>query len=238
MAKRRNECGDLPPEKRAPLKASFTDLMEVRNPATIATAILDKVGRRKGFEQARRAIAMLTDAYDSVHAPDRKEGKPALIHPLRVTWRLMQYRHLTAKPLTPTDFYIALFHDALEDTRLSPRRITELVGSDVHDGVALLTKKYQRRGGISRDTGEYFTDIWNGPDNIQEIKLIDRIDNMSSLFVDMPREFVIDQVVETRAYVEQHATRFPRLCHDLGVQLNRFEQIVPRKTRKSRRHVA
>jgi GTP pyrophosphokinase len=215
-------CPDIPETNHAPLELGF-NLMSISDPKILEREILSRIDERPGYENVAKAIQFASEAHKG---QKRKEGKPYIIHPLRVAIRLMQFRQITTGQLpTPDDLCIALLHDTLEDTELSEGKIRDEFGINVRAGVKKLTKKYRHGKIKGKKPREYFEGIAGSSENIQIIKVLDRIDNVDSLFY-LKRNpnnpfFIQKQLRETRRYVVPIAQRYPILCHDLQTAMNR-----------------
>ena len=227
----RFNCPDIPETKHPELVLGFS-IMRVNDPEVLKNAIIERVSDQEGYEKIASAIQLAELAHEK---QQRKEGKPYIIHPLRVTLRLMQYTQTVGGQLpNPNDLYISLLHDVLEDsTKVSQAKILEVFGDEVLGGVKALTKKYRHNKVKGKKPRKYFSDISRAPQNIQIIKVLDRIDNVDSLFYLKPSPknpfFIHKQLAETRRYVVPIAQRFPVLCRDL--------QTLMVRVGASRRHL-
>jgi len=73
----------------------------------------------------------------------------------------------------------AILHDVVEDTKMSKRRLEEVFGKEVAQGVDYLTKKKRIKNKEKRSS-EYIARLMDAPREIQAIKLADRISNLQT----------------------------------------------------------
>jgi len=115
--------------------------------------------------QAAKELAEL-----SHQGQTRDEGTPYFEHVERVAQRLIDMRELSEYII------IAYLHDILEDTHITYDDLKEQFGIPVADGVQTLTKT---RGA---DVNQYLKNIVNHKSyGLAYVKMLDRIDNVSSL---------------------------------------------------------
>jgi len=106
-----------------------------------------------------------------------RTGLPYLIHISFVTMEVIAM--LEVERFKDADLMIqcAILHDVVEDTKIKKRRIEELFGEKVAQGVDQLTKKKKIKNKEKRFS-EYITRLKDAPKEIQAIKLADRISNL------------------------------------------------------------
>jgi len=114
-----------------------------------------------------------------VHAGQKRdEGTDYFIHPLRVTYLLLEELKIT----DPKVLSAALLHDVLEDGQISYAALEEAFGKQIADLVEVLTK-----GEVAPHTSKeerdrlYLERIKEAPPEARWIKLADRLDNVRYL---------------------------------------------------------
>ena len=106
-------------------------------------------------------------------------GLPYLMHITSVSMEVIAL--LEVEPFKDPDLMIqcAILHDVIEDTKVSKRRLEEVFGKEIAQGVESLTKKKR-----IKDKEKRFTDnmarLKDAPREIQAIKLADRISNLQT----------------------------------------------------------
>jgi (p)ppGpp synthase/HD superfamily hydrolase len=115
----------------------------------------------------------------------RDEGTPYVQHPLRVWEAFKQHRPLGETPIARYEELgcIALLHDVLEDCDVTYEQLAEEFGPFVADGVRLLTKPNVPAEQKPARDAAYFQALRQADPDIQLIKLLDRLDNLSTLSV-------------------------------------------------------
>lgn len=73
----------------------------------------------------------------------------------------------------------AILHDVVEDTKVSKRRLEEVFGKEIAQGVDHLTKKKRIKDKEKRFT-DNMTRLKDAPREIQAVKLADRISNLQT----------------------------------------------------------
>lgn len=123
-------------------------------------------------------------AFAAHEGQTRDEGTPYVQHPLRVWESFKLHRPLGDTPVRRYEELgcVALLHDVLEDCDVSTAQLSETFGPFVAEGVRLLTKVP-----IADDTQKpdrdaaYFAALQAADPDVQLIKLLDRLDNLSTL---------------------------------------------------------
>ena len=114
----------------------------------------------------------------------RDEGTPYVEHPLRVWEAFKGHRPLGETPIRRYEELgcIAILHDVLEDCDVTYGQLASDFSDYVAEGVRLLTKLPVRpdQAKAERDAA-YFAALQDAPRDVQLIKLLDRLDNLSSL---------------------------------------------------------
>lgn len=114
----------------------------------------------------------------------RDEGTPYVQHPLRVWESFKEYRPLGDTPVRHYEELgcVALLHDVLEDCDVSYDQLATEFSPFVAEGVRLLTKFPAAEGveKAERDAA-YFAALQLAHRDVQLIKLLDRLDNLSTL---------------------------------------------------------
>jgi GTP pyrophosphokinase len=123
-------------------------------------------------------------AFDAHAGQTRDEGTPYVEHPLRVWDSFKQHRPLGETTIRHYEELgcIAILHDVLEDCDVTYEQLEREFSPFVAESVRLLTKTPLRPGleKPARDAA-YFEALQEAPVDIQLIKLLDRLDNMTSL---------------------------------------------------------
>lgn len=133
----------------------------------------------------------------------RDDGERYFEHCRRVALLVMDYGRRDA-----CSVIIALLHDALEDSFITPAVIRKLFGDDVEEALRVLSKTeisfYEDNGFIcktKKDLNRYFSEIENNPwINVGVVKCVDRLDNLQNLSA-WSRARKLRYVVETRKYL-------------------------------------
>lgn len=144
-----------------------------------------------GADQAATCATALQVA-ERVHADEtRDEGTPYILHPVRVTLRLLDF----VPGATADDVCAALLHDAIESGGTTQVELERLFGEPVAKTVRKLT-----HDGIEPKSS-YLTAFVSAPRRIQRIKLADRLDNVWSLSLAPDLEKIPKYLRETEDYV-------------------------------------
>lgn len=123
-------------------------------------------------------------AFAAHEGQTRDEGTPYVEHPLRVWDAFKQHRPLGETAIRHYEELgcIAILHDVLEDCDVTYEQLQTELSPFVAEGVRLLTKQPLR---VGEDKGmrdaAYFAALKDAPRDIQLIKLLDRLDNLTSL---------------------------------------------------------
>lgn len=133
----------------------------------------------------------------------RDDGERYFEHCRRVSLLAIEYGCNRADSII-----IALLHDALEDSFITPAVIRKLFGAEVEGALRALSKTetsfYEHDGSIrktKKDLEGYFLEIKNNPKiNVRVIKCADRLDNLQNLSA-WSRARRLRYVVETRKYL-------------------------------------
>ena len=106
-------------------------------------------------------------------------GLPYLMHLSIVTMEVMAV--LEVEHYKDPDLMVqcAILHDVIEDTKVSKKRIEEVFGKAVADGVSFLSKKKKIKYKEKRFT-EYILRLKEAPREIKAVKLADRISNLQT----------------------------------------------------------
>lgn len=123
-----------------------------------------------------RAYEMAATAHEGQWR-DGRDGAPYITHPLRVALILAEELGRTEGDLLA----IALLHDTLEDTDLFIENLRDAVGSEVANGVELLTKEEVPQSGKEARDRAYYSNIINGGEKVRLVKCADRLDNLRGL---------------------------------------------------------
>src|SRR5690348_3390038 len=112
MALREVDCGKMP-DITYPLLDRGVALMDAQ-PEQLKEELLHRIRGKQGYEKIPQALELAFNVHGDV---TRKEGKPYVVHPLRVALRLVQYRQVTTGSMPNQDeLCVALLHDIREDS--------------------------------------------------------------------------------------------------------------------------
>lgn len=116
------------------------------------------------------------DAFaEAAHAGQtRFSGRPTIEHPRAVRTILEEE---FPEPVDDGTLAVALLHDVLEDCDVHPTIIKERYGTEVQEGVTLLSWNIKALG-IDRDPRVYWSGIQRGPRQVRLVKGADRIHNI------------------------------------------------------------
>jgi (p)ppGpp synthase/HD superfamily hydrolase len=146
----------------------------------------------------------------------RDEGTPYVQHPLRVWEAFKDYRPLGETGVRRYEELgcVALLHDVLEDCDVSYEAIAAEFSPFVAEGVRLLTKFPLEEGQdkAARDAA-YFAALQQADLDVQLIKLLDRLDNLSSLGASQKPGKVERYVEETERVFVPWAERVSSRVH-------------------------
>ncbi len=104
----------------------------------------------------------------------RFSGEPYIVHPRAVRAILEEE---FPEPVEDVTLAVALLHDVLEDCDVHPTILKERYGTEVQEGVTLLSWNIQALG-IDRDPRVYWSGIRRGPRMVRLVKGADRIHNL------------------------------------------------------------
>lgn len=128
---------------------------------------------------------------------------PYIVHPIRVAAMVDPWAKWFSRNSARL-CVIALLHDVLEDTNTTYQELESVFGKSVADGVADLTNPSKAHLHLSREKRremdrEHLSQV---PQDIQVIKMFDRIDNLNDLR-QAPRDFVVEKYLpESRLLLE------------------------------------
>ncbi len=116
------------------------------------------------------------DAFaEAAHAGQtRYSGRPYIEHP-RAVRAILEEEY--PEPVDDVTLAVALLHDVLEDCDVHPSILKERYGTEVQEGVTLLSWGIKALE-IDRDTRVYWSGIRRGPRHVRLVKAADRIHNM------------------------------------------------------------
>jgi GTP pyrophosphokinase len=162
-------------------------------------------------------------AFAAHEGQTRDEGTPYVEHPLRVWDAFKQHRPLGETTIRHYEELgcIAILHDVLEDCDVTYAQLESEFSAFVAEGVRLLTKQPLRAGEdkAARDAA-YFAALREAPRDIQLIKLLDRLDNLTSLAASPVPGKVARYVEETeRIFLPWAKEVSPRLHADLKLHV-------------------
>jgi (p)ppGpp synthase/HD superfamily hydrolase len=154
----------------------------------------------------------------------RDEGTPYVEHPMRVWESFKHHRPLGDTPLRRYEELgcIAILHDVLEDCDVDDEQLAADFSPFVAEGVRLLTKPPLRTDADkpARDAA-YFAALRQGPVDVQLIKLLDRLDNLTSLAASPKPGKVARYVDETeRIFLPWAQAIAPRVHQELKMHLD------------------
>ncbi|OGE32836.1 hypothetical protein A3C59_04405 [Candidatus Daviesbacteria bacterium RIFCSPHIGHO2_02_FULL_36_13] len=183
------------------MSSTNPEFMLIKDPDILKGILLHRVAAQDSLGLVTRAI----ETAESAHTGQkRKEGTPYILHPLRVSLRLLEEG---SQPLEAVA--VAVMHDTLEDCpTLTTDDLNTNFGNEISQGVAALSKTIASTGN-KKDTDEYFNVLKSpsSPNYIRRIKVYDRIDNLYSilLLTTSPnnvgtKEFSDRYLVETEKY--------------------------------------
>lgn len=192
--------------ERVDFRPRDPEFMQVRDPNILKNVLLQRLAQKDPAGLVGRAI----ETAENAHAGQtRKEGTPYILHPFRVSLRLMEEGE---QPLAA--IAVGVMHDALEDCpTLTRGDLESSFGVEISQGVEALSKTHASTG-IKKDTDEYFRNLAspNTPDYVRRIKVYDRIDNLYSILLLV--ETANDS--KTRAFVEKYLAETDRYFIDLA----------------------
>lgn len=134
------------------------------------------------------------------HRDQRRKGgkkRPYINHPIQVAeilWTTGEVRDIHT-------LVAALLHDTVEDTGVSPDEISQLFGEDVRDLVMEVTDNKL----LPKPVRKYLQ-IVNAPKKshrAQQIKLADKISNVTEVALDPPDDWSLDRRKEYLDWTEQ-----------------------------------
>jgi (p)ppGpp synthase/HD superfamily hydrolase len=104
----------------------------------------------------------------------RFSGRPYIEHP-RAVRAILEDEF--PEPVDDVTLAVALLHDVLEDCDVHPRTLKERYGTEVQEGVTLLSWEIKALD-LDRDARVYWSGIRRGPRLVRLVKAADRIHNM------------------------------------------------------------
>lgn len=137
------------------------------------------IAQRYPMDDVKRIKDALRLAREAHRDQSRDEGSPYIVHPMRVALLMMKYE----SPTTANMFIAALFHDMLEDTRLTEEEIRQTFGEQVLEYTLGITRyrppeelpELKKQGKIRK-----WKQIMQSGQEIRAIKAFDYLDNMIS----------------------------------------------------------
>lgn len=116
------------------------------------------------------------DAFaEAAHAGQRRfSGTPYIEHP-RAVRAILEDEF--PEPVDDVTIAVALLHDVLEDCDVHPTILKERYGTEIQEGVTLLSWTI-RALGIDRDPRVYWSGIKRGPRHVRLVKAADRMHNL------------------------------------------------------------
>lgn len=135
------------------------------------------------------------DAFaEAAHAGQtRFSGQPYIEHPRAV--RAILEEELP-EPVDDLTLAVALLHDVLEDCDVHPWILKERYGTEVQEGVTLLSWGIKALE-IDRDARVYWSGIRRGPRHVRLVKGADRIHNMRESVAQDDRKMMARYAEET-----------------------------------------
>jgi (p)ppGpp synthase/HD superfamily hydrolase len=104
----------------------------------------------------------------------RFSGRPYIEHP-RAVRAILEDEF--PEPVDDVTLAVALLHDVLEDCDVHPRILKDRYGTEVQEGVTLLSWEIKALD-LDRDARVYWSGIRRGPRLVRLVKAADRIHNM------------------------------------------------------------
>jgi SAM-dependent methyltransferase len=150
------------------------------------------------FQNPGANLDLIEKAYhfaeESHRGQQRDEGTDYIIHPLRVACILLDELKITDSNV----LCMALLHDVLEDCQVDYTNLEETFGESIASMVKVLTKEDRNRYPSKEERNEeYLKRIKQAPQEIQLIKLADRLDNIRYLHLSPSQEKQLKYYRET-----------------------------------------
>ena len=159
------------------------------------------------------------DAFaEAAHAGQtRFSGRPYIEHPRAV--RAILEDELP-EPVDDVTLAVALLHDVLEDCDVHPRVLKERYGTQVQEGVTLLSWGLKALG-IDRDARIYWSGIRRGPRLVRLVKAADRINNVRESIAEGDRDMM-------RRYLEETDQELLPILRETGEEwlVERLEELM------------
>lgn len=168
-------------------------------------------------EYAHRALPLKPE---NAYRKYDKADVPYIIHPVSLL-----FRYMDRPSYTVTRGKVCLLHDVLEDTSLEHYKLIEEVGREVYAGVVWLTSySKQTKSSSSRSSRKQMDRAYlaGAPVEYQEIKLLDRLDNMYDM-AGAGAGFLSLYVEETRLLVKEIGGAAPDVSQQLLVRCQELE---------------
>ncbi|WP_342638411.1 HD domain-containing protein [Orientia tsutsugamushi] len=145
----------------------------------------------------------------------RDTGEPYYMHPLEVALMVADYSFKTDTIIT------AILHDVIEDTKLTKEKIAMEFNNNIAEQVLALTRN---RGGKKTSSMKMIQTLVN-QDKVELllIKLLDRLDNIKTIFIIKPakrrQEIILETQQEFIAFAEY--IKLPKIA----IELNKYCEL-------------
>jgi (p)ppGpp synthase/HD superfamily hydrolase len=161
----------------------------------------------------------------------RDEGTPYVEHPLRVWESFKRHRPLGDTPIRRYEELgcVAILHDVLEDCDVTFAQLEREFSPFVAENVYLLTKRPLMAGEAKAERdAAYFAALRQAPADIQLIKLLDRLDNLSGLSAS-PRPGKVARYVEEteRVFLPWAEAVSARVHREMSLHLEDLKRSLP-----------
>lgn len=149
----------------------------------------------------------------------RFSGRPYIEHP-RAVRTILEEEH--PEPVDDVTLAVALLHDVLEDCDVHPTIIKERYGTEVQEGVTLLSWNIKALD-IDRDPRVYWSGIQRGPRHVRLVKGADRIHNIRESIASDDRKMM-------RRYAEETERDLLPILREAGEDwlVERLEELTRR----------
>ena len=154
----------------------------------------------------------------------RFSGAPYIEHP-RAVRAILEDEH--PDEMDDVTLAVALLHDVLEDCDVHPTIVKERYGTEVQEGMTLLSWNIKALG-IDRDARVYWSGIRRGPRHVRLVKGADRIHNLREAVSQDDRKML-------RRYLEETEQELLPILRDAGEDwlVERLEDLLRQAREKS-----
>lgn len=121
----------------------------------------------------------------------------------------------------------ALLHDVIEDTNVGEKRLREVFGDEITDGVLLLTKNKKSKDSCE-PFAEYIKQMEEAPIEIKMVKLADRISNLQEPPFHWSKAKICSYLKESNDISEKFGDASPYLNERLMEKIKEYSKYSKR----------